>query len=299
MLLYIDPREGSEPFLKEFEGESEEMTLDGGDIAFWGRGPEDTPWFIGIEYKKVDDMVKCIQSGRFSGEQWPKMRKLFDLSFLLIEGNYQPDFWGQHLHGSPRLFIPFKGQNGIRFGLNYQSFDNYLTSVAMISALQGKPCIVKPSRNKKETLEIIKDLYRLYQKPFEDHQSLGSPNLSKVHNVSYEIEILRVEPDDPGYPEFTLRRALFQIKGIGWDLAGAFAKYYKNMEIAMLASQRELESLDFKDTKRGIGKTLAKRIYETLHGHPDPDAISKRKKKSLGLSEKYLDSVCVVAENAQ
>ena len=50
MLLYVDPREGSKKFLKEFDGESQELMLDGGDIAFWGNGPDDIPWFVGIEF---------------------------------------------------------------------------------------------------------------------------------------------------------------------------------------------------------------------------------------------------------
>ncbi len=270
-MLFIDDRAGSKLLAPKFPGECELTTLDAGDVAFFGNGP-DGDWFVGIEYKAVDDVVKCIQDGRFTGEQLPKMFKLFDMCFLLIEGNYQPDYWGEHVYGSPRLMIPFKGNNGIRFGLSYQAFDNWITSISMMSALAGKPCIIKRARDKKESVEIIKDLYKLFQKPFDKHLSLSRPDNTKMHHVSYEVELVRVKPDDAGYPEFVLRKALYQIQGISWDLAGVLAKRYGLMETLMAVPQKELEDID------RIGKGLAKRIYTVLHGHEDFTAKKRVRK---------------------
>ena len=100
------------------------------------------------------------------------------------------------------------------------------------------------------------------------------------------MELLRIEPGSPDYPEHVLRKALFQIKGVGWEVAGSLAKRFRTMESAMAVSQK-----DWEDDR--IGAVRAKRIYETLHGHPDPRSVKKQRKaatKTLTLPVEVCDT---------
>ena len=267
MQLYIDSRAGSNKLIEKFPGECEESQLEFGDIAFFGKGPDNQTWYIGIEYKTLEDVVGCIKSGRFTGTQLPGMMRLYDLCFLLVEGIPRPDRQSGQL-------VRYRGKAIYGLGLNYAAFDNFLTSVNVFSSLAGKPCIVKMASTEFETVRMITDIYNLFQKPWEEHTAMSNPDLTKVHRVSYDMEVLKVSPDDPEYPTYLLRKQLFQIQGVGWEVAGTLSEHFKTMEDALKASQRDWESLE------RVGKGLAKRAYFGLHGYEDA-AYSKRKKKGI------------------
>jgi ERCC4-type nuclease len=254
------------------------MMLDAGDVAFWGNGPDDEPWFIGIEYKQVSDLVDCIKSGRFAGTQLPEMVKLYNVCILLVEGPAVPDF-GRPIADSFRLWRPFGGGRGVQYGISYQAYDNFQTSVAMTAFLAGKLFIVKHSREKNETKQIIKDLFKLYQKPFHEHTTLSTIDLTKAMRAHNQLSLLRVEPDDLDYPKLVLQKSLFQIKGIGWELAGVLAEKFGTIEVALQISQRAWEELD------RIGKGLAKRVFTTLHGYEDPNYKRKKGKSNEAKSD--------------
>ena len=134
MLLYIDPREGSKKLLTRFGDECESVRMDAGDVAFFGNGPDDQVWWIGIEYKTLEDIMACIKTGRFTGTQLPRMMKQFDLCFLLVEGICVPD-----RHSGQA--VQYKGSSIFGAGLAYSAYDNFLTSVNVFSSLAGTPCI--------------------------------------------------------------------------------------------------------------------------------------------------------------
>src|SRR3990167_2655277 len=117
-MFYIDPRAGSSKLIERFPGECEEMMLPAGDIAFFGNGP-DGDWWIGIEYKQIEDVVCCIKSGRFTGTQLPEMMRTYDASFLLIEGIAKPDRATGHL-------VRYRGKAVYGLGLRYSAYDNFL-----------------------------------------------------------------------------------------------------------------------------------------------------------------------------
>ena len=265
MWLQIDPRAGSEKLLSKFPGECESLLLDAGDIAFFGEGPDNSPWYIGLEYKQLADIVQCIKSGRFTGTQLPGMMRLYDMCFLLIEGIPKCDEDGQ--------LVSYKGRNvTYRMGLSYQAYDNFLTSIAMFSALAGKPCIVKTAASEKETIKIIRDQYLLFQKKWEDHNAISRPDLTKIQHVTYDLSVIPVAPGDPDYPKHVLRKAVFQVDRIGWDVAGVIAEKFGTLENALAAGQKEWQTIDH------VGLVMADRVYRAFHGRADPDAVKKKRK---------------------
>ena len=267
-MFLIANDEGSDKLVDKFEQGTAQLTeLQFGDIVFTGNGP-DGDVLIGVEYKQVSDLAGCIRSGRLTGTQIPGMMKAYDFCFLLVEGNYQADA------PNGKLIVPFKGGNGIRYGLQYSAFDNFLTSLSVLSPyVYGKSLIVKKSMNIRDTIEILWNLYAFFSKPWNEHNSMCMLDKTKMQRQSYEIDLVRAEPGSAGYPKFVLRKALLQIKGFSWEIAGQMADKFGTLESAMIAPQSEWIG-------DGIGKVLANRAYEALHGHPDPTAkVTKRRKE--------------------
>ena len=271
-MLYIDPRAGSNTLLDKFPDECEELTLDYGDVAFFGNGPDNITWFIGLEYKKLDDVVQCIKSGRFTGTQLPGMMRTFDMCFLLVEGIPKADDQG-HL-------ISYKGRNvSYRMGLPYQAYDNFLSSVSMFSALSGKPCIVKTVGSQRETVRTINNLYLLFQKKWEDHIAMSRPDRTKMQTISYDMSIVPILPTDPEYPTYVLQKALFQIDRVGWDVAGVIAEKFGTMENALAVGVKEWQTIDH------VGVVMADRIYRALHGYADPTMKKRKKRENSQVSD--------------
>src|SRR3990167_7027768 len=264
MHLYIDTRAGSSKLIEKFPNECEPALLESADVMFVGNGP-DGDWLVGIEHKQLEDIVGCIKSGRFTGTQLPAMMRTDDMSFLIVEGIPRPDRQSGQL-------VRYRGKAVYGLGLNYKAFDNFLTSVSVFSALAGKPCIVKMASTDYEAVKMIRDIYDLFQKPWQEHQAISRPDLTKVQRVSYDLEVLKVAPSDAGYPQYVLRKQLFQVQGVGWDFAGILSERFGTMENALKASQKDWESVD------RVGKGLAKRLFESLHGYPDPETFKRKRK---------------------
>lgn len=69
--------------------------LDFGDVAFMGRGEGGAPLYVGIEFKKVGELVGSLITKRFQGHQLLGMTEHFDRRYLLIEGDYHSDAAGR------------------------------------------------------------------------------------------------------------------------------------------------------------------------------------------------------------
>lgn len=268
MLLLIDDRAGSKELAKSFNEDEVILTrLDYGDIAFQGNGPDGTV-AIGIEHKRIDDVAACVKSGRFTGTQLPGMMEHYAFSILIIEGKWGMD---RTKGGRGGLIKPRSNGRSIYLGLPFGAFDNWLTMISICSMLSGSPCIVKRSMNKSESVQMIIDVYRLFQKEWDQHRSFWRPDTTLLQRAEKNVPLIEYGPGDPGYPKHILRRFLFQIDGFGEDTATQLAEQFGTLENAMAATTKDWTSVP------GVGKILASRAYMALHGHPDPTV--KRKKK--------------------
>src|SRR3990170_3568798 len=86
--MRIDTRAGSNELIDPLSNLGvpvESGILASGDIEILGNGPNGTPLLVGIEYKKIPDLIACVRSGRFA-DQLRGMRDTYLISWLLIEG---------------------------------------------------------------------------------------------------------------------------------------------------------------------------------------------------------------------
>ena len=57
-----------------------------GDVCFDGNGQGGKRIAVGIERKRLRDMINSIRTGRYAGSQLPTMLDLYDDCYLIIEG---------------------------------------------------------------------------------------------------------------------------------------------------------------------------------------------------------------------
>jgi ERCC4-type nuclease len=77
-VLFVDPRSGSKelvrPLTKAGLPVDASTQLEAGDLFFVGRGDKGAATTIGIEHKKVADLIASLRTGRLQGVQLPGMR---------------------------------------------------------------------------------------------------------------------------------------------------------------------------------------------------------------------------------
>ena len=91
-MIRVDPSVGSADLLPYFQRSGVPAMLSPmpfGDVAFEMRGPDERPILVGVEVKRVEDLLACIRDGRLSGHQLPGLQQGFEHAILLIEGGMQ------------------------------------------------------------------------------------------------------------------------------------------------------------------------------------------------------------------
>ena len=143
----------------------EVTTLNFGDAAVEVNGPEG-PLMVGIERKRLHDMLNCIDDARYSAHQRIGMKEDFDISVLMLEG-----FWKPH---DPEGILMEGFSGGISWGyarprgqrVMYSKLYRYLISVALSGV------IVTYSRDPFNTAYNIAEWHHYGQKSWHQHTSL-------------------------------------------------------------------------------------------------------------------------------
>ena len=65
-----------------------------GDVAFSGKGEGGSPVWVGVEYKKLGELVSSFRTERLQGFQAPRMAREYDFRYLLVEGSITADDQG-------------------------------------------------------------------------------------------------------------------------------------------------------------------------------------------------------------
>ena len=247
-MLLIDRREGSHDLVKPLLAMGlpiEEVTLDFGDIAFTGRGNGGKPVEIGVEFKTLSELCSALRTERLTGHQLPGMRKTFDYSWLLIEGELMFNPKGQLLRPSkfrsrkPKLM---EGSIGI------SEFNKRLLGLHISGGLT--PWM---TRNRAETLQWIAALYRTWtDKDLNQHDS---------HIGMYVAPTLVPISDE--------RQALCRYPGVGMAVSKAAIDKFKTVRRASNATVHEwagLQTIDRAGKSRKFGEKMARRVVNFLEG---------------------------------
>lgn len=246
-MLFVDSRIGSfdlEPMLKSLGAPVELTTLEFADCCFVGSGPEGRPVQVGIELKKLNDMLSCITTGRFSGHQLPGLVQNYDEIWLIVEGIYR---------ANPRdgILETYKGGDwrAVELGARrwqYRDLEAFLTTAEVKAGVR-----VRRTNSRDETARVVAGLYAWWTATdYEDHRSHLALNRSR------DIALL-------AKPSLT-RRIANELPGIGFERSGMVAGHFETVRNMVNADESEWVVLP------GIGKTIARRIVAEVNGVPLP-----------------------------
>lgn len=242
--VVVDNREGSMdllPHLRSAGLEAEPGRLEFGDLFFTGSGPRGVVR-VGVEVKKLRDLLNSMRSGRLMGHQLPGMSQHYDFVFLLVEGVWREGDQGM-------LEEPVRGGwREVRLGTSgflWREVEGFLNTAELVCGVR-----VRRSQRIQETAAVVKALHHWFGKEWREHGS---------HRVIYSPPPDQVMLYNPS----VVRRVAKELPGVGWDRSGAIESRYKSVVDLCCASWKELAQIP------GIGEVTAKRVVRALNGLDD------------------------------
>lgn len=242
-MILLDRRIGSSDLytpLRTFGLPVELTTLDSADAAWLGRGPGDTEVPVGVEIKRIGDLLQSITSGRLSGHQLPKLVHEYAHTWLLIEGRYrsgaegiletrQGSVWAPHATG--------------RRPWTYREVEAFLTTLEVRAGVH-----VRRAWDRSETAALLAMLYQWWTgKAYDEHRAHVA-----LHSPMLDAGLL--------YRPSLARRVAAELPGIGVAKSGAVADHFKTVRALVEASPDAWQEIP------GIGKGLAAKIAAALGG---------------------------------
>lgn len=237
-MLLVDDRAGSKELLKPLVAmglPAISTSLPSADLAFEGRGEGGRPVLIGIEYKKLGELVGSLRTQRLQGHQLEKMRDTYEFSYLLVEGEVLYDASGRLQRRAGRRDVnPLPGAMGI----------SELLKRLHVLHLRGGLNLLWASRSS-DSLQHIAALYRVWTDCDVDQH--------KSHIAIYQApSLVRISP---------FRQSLVGMKlpQVGIKTSKAVEAYFGgSLRRALLAPEAEWAKIE------GIGPKTARQIQERL-----------------------------------
>jgi ERCC4-type nuclease len=233
-LLLIDRRTGSGETQLAFEAAGMKTameTLEFGDYMFEGNGPESTV-AIGIERKKIGDLVDCIKEGRFEGRQLKGMQDFYQYRYLLVEG-----LWKASPDGYLKIW---------RRGEFKETRMVYAAVIGLIEKLQTRfGWHYIRTGDVTETVQAVCAIYRKWQKPWE----------VEVDDVYYTPALVGFDLEDP----FLATKTAALIQGIGKKKARNVGRHFRSVAKMVAADADEWMLID------GIWRNVAEHAVMALH----------------------------------
>lgn len=253
--LLIDSATGSNELeipLRKMGLPVEKMHLEFGDIAFMGRGEGGAPLYVGIELKKVGELVTSLRTKRFQGHQLLGLTRDFDRRYLLIEGDFHHDDQGRA--------VVFRGTGKPKPLPGAPSAVALEQEVINLQTRGG--CWVRHTATRRDTLRFILACFRYWtDKDLDAHKShmaIYAPDLDKG---------LLTPPSD-------FRKALtVLLPGIGFAVSKAVEDYVGaeerlRVQVLRVLGMKEAEWATLEIPHRGgskkLGASRAREIMETL-----------------------------------
>lgn len=240
-MILVDSRIGSVeliPYIQRVGAKVERSSLEYGDCCFEGNGPNGKIC-IGVERKKMGDLLNCIDDSRYSAHQLPGMASMYNKSILIVEGVWKPDTVTGYLMEfvTTLTWRPYRQRSQMT---RYSKLFRYMLSIQ----LSGIVVIV--SRDIEQTAYNIYEMFSYFQKPWDQHTSL------------LEMQKLNI-PSLTGRPSLVQRWAA-EIDGIGVKHSQDALKIFKTPYDLARSDETEWIKLP------GIGAKLALSIIKQIHG---------------------------------
>lgn len=156
-------------------------TLPYGDVAFMGRSATGEPLPVGIELKRLGDLLSCIVDHRLTGHQLPGLQAHYERIWLIVEGLWRPGADGEILAFQKGKWWPVKQP------VTYRGMQAYLHSLEVLGGVG-----IRFSSSTLDTAYIIHSLYQWWQR--SSHRSLFAFDESRMLRRGGVIELSKPGP---------------------------------------------------------------------------------------------------------
>lgn len=254
-MLWVDPREGSAELAKPLRQRGLEVVDDeqiDADVQFTGRGEKGETVEVGIEVKKLSDLVASLQTQRMQGVQLPRMRGVqadgkarYDFAYLLIIEN-------ELVYDARGMLMRRSGRNRFRPMNGHMTISELYKRINVLH-LQGGLNPMWCSKQR-DAIRWIEALYHTFTDTDLDKH--------KSH--------LGIYSPPPLVPLSAFQTHLIggRYPGVGKVVAAAAEKKFKgSIRKAIMASADEWASLETKDEKghaRRFGAKHAQSLVEAF-----------------------------------
>ena len=247
-MIQVDDRIGSAeiaPILRGLGCEVELTRLDFADVAFTGWGANGMPVSVGIEMKKLDDVLACIQSGRFAGHQLPGLIQCYDHIWLLVCGSWygrRQDGVLLHKRANHRGQEYWTEAGGGQRRWLARDLESWFMTVMIMGNIRLHR--VKDWHEGAEWIKLVSNWFAR-----EDHKS---------HQVVYSGK--HIWQDQALLAKPTLaRRVAAELPHIGVKRSAEVARVFHTV-----AEMVEAEPKDWMQVE-GVGRKIAMDIYRVIH----------------------------------
>lgn len=252
MSLLVDDRIGSREFLRPLKQMGlpvRQTRLRFADFAFSGNGPDGERVRVGIERKRVAEVLTAVMDSRFIGHQLPGLLTRYRYVFLVVEGYTTVD----KLSG---LLMQGKWEAG--FGRGRHLYETF-TKAKLTWAIKARLLII-PTMSFAETTHFIHAAYRWFDAPW------------KSHKAAYKVE--ETLPDRAILDNRTLFRKLAaQMPGVGWERSRQVCAYFGSPAAMVNATVPEWQ--------RALGIKEGVTVASTLVAFCKGDAAAMAKTKAV------------------
>lgn len=204
---------------------------------------------VGVEAKKVRDLLESMATGRLAATQLPRLMVDYNQVWLLVIGEYRAGTGGVlSVKSGKGGWHPFRiGPRPVPIG--------YVES--FIIELQTVGVHIKQVESNAAAAEWIRCLHRFWSKKWEDHKALLKFDKSALNKVAVMPIIERTEE---WRRQDQIARAAATLPGIGYDRAWEVARTFPSIRYMANAELAEWQKIS------GIGKVLAKAAMGAING---------------------------------
>lgn len=217
-----------------------------GDVAFHGNGP-DGDVQIGVEVKRLADLLSSESTGRLAGTQLPRMlgsdatgHANYDFIWLLSIGRHRCGPQGYLEVRRGKFWAPYRiGSRPVPYG--------YLE--AFLIELQVMGILHKNVYDYQEAAAWLGVLYRWFAKPWDKHKAMRKLDKSRALTLF------------PGLDESTKQRlrTFETLPNLGFERALTAARVFPSIVAGVTAPEQEWAKVP------GIGKVIARSVVRACH----------------------------------
>ncbi len=242
-MITLDNRVGSKDLLKYMpKGRAKLGHLEYGDAAFLGNGPNEEPIPVGIELKRLLDLLSSMVTGRLSGHQLPGMQACYRVRYLIVEGIWRPNPQSGLLeYPRGKVWLPVELGNRTFMAREVEGF---LNTQDVIGGMH-----IRVTNSARQTAQVILNLYHWWtDKSWEEHRSHLAFDESDTLSTA-----LLTKPK-------LLRRMAKELPGIGWKKSQAVEAHFENVVEMVNADVGEWEKIA--GVSKGIGEKVVAEMNE-------------------------------------